>query len=372
MKEIENPFLVFGYINPNYFCDREEETKKLISSLRNGRIVTLMSPRRIGKTGLIKNVFYHIEAENPDTACFYVDIFPTNNLSDFVHLLAKSIMGKLDTFTQKALNFLKSCRLVFSSDPINGAPQATIDFQPSQAENTLHEIFVYLEQSGKECFIAIDEFQQITEYPEKGTEALLRSYIQFMPHVHFIFSGSKQHLMNDIFSSPKRPFYRITEKMNLDAIPSDSYYHFAEEWMKKGGKSLPADVFDELYQRFEGHTWFMQYVLNKLYEQPSKDITSTIVNRCIADIVQTETDTYQQQYNMLTDNQKSLLRAIAAEGRVASINASAFINRYQLKGTSSVNTALKSLIANEFVFQSPQGYQVYDRFMALWLQTLPK
>lgn len=371
MNETANPFLVYGYINPDYFCDRETETEKLISSLKNGRMVTLMSPRRMGKTGLIKNVFYHIKRNNPAAECFYLDIYSTNCLRDFVQVLARTILGEMDSFTQKAINFLKSCRLVFSADPISGSPQASLDFQASQTEVTLREIFDYLEQSGKECFVAIDEFQQITEYPEKGTEALLRSYIQFLPHVHFIFSGSKQHMMDSIFSSPRRPFYRVTERMTLSPIPENSYYLFASGWMKKGNKEIPKELFGDIYQRFEGHTWFMQYVLNKLYEQSNETITKENVARCIKEIVMMDIDTYQQQYNMLTENQRALLKAIAKEGTVTSINASAFINRYQLKGTSSVSTALKNLTDNEFVYHSLKGYQVYDRFMALWLQTLP-
>ena len=196
MNKITNPFLIYGYAGPDYFCDRKEDTQKLISALRNGRNITLMSPRRMGKTGLIKNAFYQIHQENPEAACFYMDIFSTTCLNDFIILFGQTVVGKLDTLSQKALTtltgFFRSCRIVFSSDPLNGTPQAALDFQPSQAQATLKEIFEYLEHSGKECYIAIDEFQQITDYPEKGVEGLLRSYIQFLPHVHFIFSGSKQ------------------------------------------------------------------------------------------------------------------------------------------------------------------------------------
>lgn len=157
-----------------------------------------------------------------------MDIFSTTCLNDFIILFGQTVVGKLDTLSQKALTtltgFFRSCRIVFSSDPLNGTPQAALDFQPSQAQATLKEIFEYLEHSGKECYIAIDEFQQITDYPEKGVEGLLRSYIQFLPHVHFIFSGSKQHLMDEIFTSTKRPFYRSTEKMTLQPIPVEDYF----------------------------------------------------------------------------------------------------------------------------------------------------
>ena len=267
--------------------------------------------------------------------------------------------------------FFRSCRIVFSSDPLNGTPQATLDFQPSQAQATLKEIFEYLEHSGKECYIAIDEFQQITDYPEKGVEGLLRSYIQFLPHVHFIFSGSKQHLMDEIFTSAKRPFYRSTEKMTLQPIPPAEYFLFTRSWMEQGGKQLEENLFQQIYQRFEGHTWYMQYILNRLYEQPQSIIDEKLIEACISDIVHSEIDSYQQLYGMLTENQSTLLRAIAREKVVAAINSAAFIKKYGLKGTSSINTALKTLINKEYVFKSDKGYCIYDRFMELWLQTLP-
>lgn len=96
-------------------------------------------------------------------------------------------------------------------DELSGIPSVSLDIVPSKEEETLKEIFDYLRQSGRECYLAIDEFQQIMEYPEKGVEGLLRSYIQFLPNVHFIFSGSKKHLMEYIFFSIKRPFYQSTQ-----------------------------------------------------------------------------------------------------------------------------------------------------------------
>lgn len=375
MKKIENPFLIYGYAGPEYFCDREEDTRKLISALRNGRHVTLMSPRRMGKTGLIKNAFHYIRQEQPDSACFYMDIFSTTCLSDFIALFGQTVIGKLDTFSQKAMTalggFFKSCRVIFAPDPLSGVPQATLDFQPSEAQATLKEIFAYLEHSEKECYIAIDEFQQITEYPEKSVEGLLRSYIQFLPHVHFIFSGSKQHLMNEMFASAKRPFYRSTEQMTLQPIPMDSYFLFAQAGMQQGGKQLPEDLFRSIYLRFAGHTWYIQYMLNRLYEQADAMIEEDTLESCLKGIIQAETPSYQMLYNMLTENQSLLLRAIAREKAVEAINGAAFMKKYGLKGTSSINAALKVLINKEYVFRSEKDYQVYDRFMSIWLQTLP-
>lgn len=177
----------------------------------------------MGKTGLIKNVFYYIQKENKSAACFYLDIFSTQNLQEFVSLLGRSVLGKSDTLSQSTLkslfSFFKSCRPVISADEITGMPSVTLDFIPERSEETLKEIFTYLNQSGVECYIAIDKFQQIMEYPEKGVEGLLRSYIQFTPNVHFIFSGSKKHLMESIFFSIKRPFTNLRRNFSRPLFP---------------------------------------------------------------------------------------------------------------------------------------------------------
>ena len=87
-QKLRNPFIYQGYVSPEYFCDRTEETEELIANLQNGRNTVLISPRRIGKTGLIKNAFYHILEQEKDAKCLYVDIFATKNQHDFVQFFA--------------------------------------------------------------------------------------------------------------------------------------------------------------------------------------------------------------------------------------------------------------------------------------------
>lgn len=369
-----NPFLVVGYQGPDYFCDREKETESLISALTNGRNITLISPRRMGKTGLIKNVFHYIQRENKSVACFYLDIFSTQNLQEFVALLGQTVLGKLDTLSQSAIkslfSFFKSCRPVISADEITGMPSVTLDFIPERSEETLKEIFTYLSQSGLQCYIAIDEFQQIMEYPEKGMEGLLRSYIQFTSNVHFIFSGSKKHMMESIFFSVKRPFYQSTQKLFLEPIPYGPYWTFAKKLFVEGKKTLQEDIFNEIYQSVKGHTWYMQYLLNRLYSLPEQTPTMELLHTLMQEIIKEDEYTYQTYFQFLTSNQIQLLKAIAKEEIVDEINSSTFIKKYDLKGASSINVALKSLINKEFVLKEPQGYIVYDRFLAIWLKRL--
>ena len=369
-----NPFFLYGYNGPEYFCDRVEETKYILSALRNGRNITLLSPRRMGKTGLIFHIFNTLQKEDKSAACFYIDIFPTKSLEDFARNFGKAVVGKLDSFGKKAaktaLSLFKSFKVVLSADPVSGNPQPSIEFAPQETKNTLAEIFAYLKQSKNECYIAIDEFQQIEEYKEEGVEALLRSYIQFCPNVHFIFSGSKQHLMTEIFGSASHPFYRSTEIFNLTAIPEEPYYAFVKKWITKKSIKMSQDVFSVLYNKFDGHTWYMQRVLNRLYETALATIEIADVEQCITAIVESEKEIYQRLIAMLTRNQNQLLIAIAKEGCAKAINSSAFVQKYHLKNASSISRAIDMLLSQEFVMKTQDGYVVYDRFMALYLKGL--
>ena len=118
--------------------------------------------------------------------------------------------------------------------------------------------------------------------------------------------------------------------MTLQTIAKEAYSRFARDWMKRGNKQLDEDVFDEIYERFGGHTWYVQYILNRLYGQSKSVIDRGVVEACLTSIIQSEIDSYQLLYGMLTENQSTLLRAIAREGIVAAINSSAFVKKYRL------------------------------------------
>lgn len=371
----KNPFLIYGYAGPRYFCDREAETEKLVSALDNGRNVTLIAPRRMGKTGLIKNTFYQMQQQHAEVACFYMDIFATRDLSSLVRLLAKTVLGQLDTLSDTVLNrltaFFRSCRPMISVDELTGVPTVSLDFLPDKSEQTLKEIFDYMVASGRQCYLAIDEFQQIASYSEKGTEALLRSYIQFMPNVHFIFAGSSRHLMEEMFTSAKRPFYQSTQLMMLHEISQEAYYRFASGFFEEIGLSLAEDTFGWIYTCFAGHTWYIQALLNRLYERRETITDVRQAEQALIGLIEENTPVYQSIIALLTDNQLALMQAIAREGVVASPNKGDFIKQHSLKAPSSVNTALKSLLEKELIYKSADGYKVYDRFMAMWLKSLP-
>lgn len=369
---VSNPFYTLGYGGPEYFCDRSEETETLVGALTNGRNVALISPRRLGKTGLILHTFNRLTAEDATRRCFYIDIYSTENQTDLVRQMASVILGSMDTFGEKLItgisSFFKSCRPVFSVDPMTGAPSVSLDIQPHESSATLKEIMAYMHQSGHECFVAIDEFQQILEYPEKGTEALLRSVVQFAPNVHFVFAGSKQHLMSAMFSSPRRPFYQSTQRMGLNPLNKDVYYEFAARLMRNGGKELPEEVFTDAYNFSHGYTYYIQDIMNRLYTQSDSCITIRHLYDIYGDIRKEGEVVYKDYCDLMARGQLKLLRAIAREDIVRKPHEQAFMSRNKLTAVSSVKLALNALVNNGIVAKSDEGYYIYDRYLSLWLK----
>ena len=366
-----NPFILTGYVSPDYFCNREQETQKLISALQNGRNVTLISPRRIGKTGLIRHVFHRMEAEKL-AKCYYVDLYKTDSLASLVEQLANVVLGSLDTTKSKIVKhvstFFKSLRPLFSFDSLTGVPTFMVDVKPEMAEHSLAEIFSYMEQSGQLCVVAMDEFQSITSYGDSGVEALLRSHIQQLTSVHFVFSGSQRHVLENMFASANRPFYQSTQILNLNEIEEQAYCNFATAKLAAHRQQLNADVFGYLYQELAGHTWYVQMLLNRLYDSGEKLITREVVDKVLTGIVDENEATFQTFMRLVTPIQARLLRAIAREGTVQQALGQSFISRYHLGATSTIRSALNALVEKELVLDVQGAYQVYDRFFALWLK----
>ena len=372
MARLNNPFVVYGYKGPEYFCDRVAESNKICSALRNERNVTLVSPRRMGKTGLIHHVFNKMETEDKECKCFYIDIFATKNIEQFVQTLGSAVIGKLDSFSQSALRkiqeFFSAWRPAVTFDQLTGLPTVTLDIKQNEGNESLKQIFEYMKMSGKRCYIAIDEFQQIQNYSERGLEALLRSYIQFLPNVYFIFSGSHQHMMEEMFLSANRPFFQSSMVMSLGCIDFEEYLQFANRMIEGQNRTIGQETFQRIYDFAGGITWYVQAILHGIYEHHDRIVDNALVDEVVKELVEEQSATFQNYCAWLTDNQYALLKAIAYEKSVKSPLAQQFIHTHHLPATSSVKTALRTLEDKMLVSRSANdGYSVSDKLFALWL-----
>lgn len=374
--KVNNPFIVGKYLSDKYFCDRQEETEFLRKQIVNGRDVALISPRRLGKSGLIQHFFAQNDIKEKYHV-FFVDIYATTSLAEFVYTLGKEIYEQLKPqstiWKEKFFQIITSFRVGFKLDAMSGAPSFDLGLGDIQIpQTTLDEIFAYIDEADKPCIIAIDEFQQIGEYPEKNVEALLRTKIQKCHRAQFIFSGSKRHVMSNMFNSPSKPFYQSAISMGLEPLPIDIYADFANRLFDERGKHIKREAIEQVWRLYDGYTWFVQMIMNELFALTNVDET------CLADridearwnVIMAQEQSYKDLLSKLSPRQKMVLQAIAKEGVAQNITSGKFIKKYNLNSASSIQSAVKLLLKSDLLTQTEKGYRVYDFFLSEWLATV--
>ena len=375
MKSVQtNPFVIGAYAGSHYFCDREQETAELTRDLNNGRSVVLIAQRRMGKTGLVMHTFQQEEISR-SYYTFFIDIFATSSLREFVYAFGCAILEQLKPrgrkFLDRFLQTIASLRPAVKLDAMTGEPSLEIGLEniPSD-ETTLDEIFAYLNGADKPCIVAFDEFQQIQNYNEKNMEALLRTQIQHCPNARFIFAGSEPSLLVDMFSRANRPFYQSTFTLHLESIPLNKYIEFARMHFHENGKEVEDSLIEEVYTKFEGITLYLQMLMNEIYLMTEKGATATpdYFEIALLSLIRKQNFIYQSLFAGLTERQREIVRAIAAENVATNVTSGEFVQKYHLKSPSSVQSALKGLSGKGVVEKTNGGYVITDRLYKFWLQ----
>ncbi|MCD4696378.1 MAG: ATP-binding protein, partial [Bacteroidales bacterium] len=371
-----NPFLLKDYAGPEYFCDRKNETARLVNAIENQRNLTLSSIRKMGKTGLIHHVFNQLN-RNKIYDVIYFDIYHTSSLSGFINKFGSSLLVEEESFSDKIKrminSFIRSIRPTVTYDSLTGSPTFSFNIEnETTGIRTIEEIFGFLKKRSleKPVVIAIDEFQQIANYPENNVEALLRTNIQKLHNVNFIFSGSDKQLLTSMFTDAKRPFYQSTEFMHLEEIPGDEYSQFIQMKFNAGSISIDDEAIEDILRMTRQHTYYVQYLCNKLYSSGKKSINTEIVKQTYSDILKENEVFYSEYRDLLTKQQWKLLTALANEEGISKVTASAFIKKHDLSNTATVRRGIKSLLEKKMIYKRDMKYFVYDVFFAKWLSRL--
>ena len=370
----ENPFIIAEKIIPEYFCDRKKESQELIDFLRNGNNVVMVAPRRIGKSGLIQFCFQQKRIKQ-DFLTVYIDILSTTNLQEFTYLLGLEVFNVVrsrgDGWWKRFFSVVKSIAGKISFDPVSGLPSLNLQLGDiSQPSFTLKEIFEFIDTASKPCIIAIDEFQQITRYPENNIEALIRGHLLQINNCRMIFSGSEANILSRMFIDASRPFYLSATIMELKTIPSEVYIEFIKEMFRKKSKRISTELCRRIYDMFDGITFYIQRLCNAVFSNTGyeQEATEEILRNSLEGILSSYDVVFRLRLSQLSTKQKELLYAIAQEELVSQPTSAEFIQRYSLSSASATQTALKSLIKNQIVVKNDNGYRIDDRFFHYWLR----
>lgn len=374
-KEI-NPFIVTGKIEPQYFCDRVQESARLVKSITNGNNMVIISPRRMGKTGLIQYCYEKLEIKN-NYYTFFIDILHTSSLREFTYILGKEIFETLTPRSKKMARLfvqtLKSISGRFGFDPLTNLPTFNVELGDiDRPEYTLEEVFKYLASADKPCIVAIDEFQQISKYPEKNIEAFLRTHIQKITNSNFIFAGSERSMMQAMFLSSARPFYHSADILELNAIAPEIYVSFIVDHFQTRGRKIETETVERVYNLFKGHTYYIQKTFNEAFADTPQGDECTLedIRITIDNMIAGSATIFREILSNIPEKQKELFYAIAKEGEAERITSGAFIKRHNLASSSSVQSAAKKLLEKDLITEINKTFSVTDKLFAMWINSI--
>lgn len=372
-KTPTNPFPTAGYYGPLYFCNRTEESQKISQLLQNGQSCLLMGNRRLGKTALI----HHIHQMLPKNWGFiYLDILATENEEQLLNAFGAALLRSFNEKSKigkKVWEFLKSLHPTISFDQLTGIPQ--VSFQSFQAQKPIKDILYFLAHLDQPTIIAIDEFQQISLYPEKNTDAWLRATMQQLQNVFFLFSGSKQSLLNELFTDPGRPFFRSASPIQIGKIGQNEYRDFIIQHFKNSKKNISGEVVGEILEWTKCYTYYVQLLVNRLFQLNIKDYERKDWQECAKNLLLEQQTFFIHYRTLLSTQQWKLLSAIAKAGSAYAPTSKDFIAKNKLGSGATVFKSIEALLEKEMIYKEYQRdgtvyYEVYDVLFERWIQSI--
>lgn len=370
---IENPFVFGKAAEGSYFTDREEDAKRLKANLTHGINTILISPRRWGKTSLVKKVLSEIDTKTIKPV--FIDIFQCKSEYDFYHAFASAVIkqtsSKLEEWVETAKAFLSniSPKFSFGPDPLN---DFSLSFSWEEKDNTKEGILQLPERIVKKkkirLVICIDEFQQIADFPDSLTiQKKLRSVWQHQQNITYCMFGSKKHLMENIFNDKSMPFYKFGDMMFLKKIPSEEWVPFICSKFQETGKSISEKLALRICQATEDLSSYVQHLAWIVWYKSDKVVTEKDVNSAIDDILEQNKVFFQREVEQLSEFQLNFLKAVA-NGINDGLSRKEIINKYRLESSSNVQSIKKALLKKDLIDIDGQTITINDSLFKLWLK----
>ena len=373
MTETQNPFITKGYISPEYFCNREKESKEILSAIKNRRDLIIYGKRKMGKTALIQHIFHQL---NKNTIKIWTDLLPSENFDDMLTLTAQAVLSAYreeDNIGKKLWTGIKNLRPTLSYDEYSGAPSISFDINSQKARvKTFSELIQLLANSSKKVVLAFDEFQQIQNYPEENVEEFLRTLLQSLPQVSVIFSGSDQHMLTGMFDNIDRPFYDFGQFMKLGPIEADAYVDFIQSHFKKKKRKIPAEEVYNILEWCNYRSFNVQMIANLLYSLRKTSITEKDVWQVKKQILQEKEDLYYTLRRIMTKAQWKVIEAFALQGKVYEPYGKEFMTRYKFSNASTIRKVIKFCQSKGLLYHSSDAtadyFELDDIFMRRWIE----
>lgn len=361
---MKNPFIFGKAVIGDHFVDREEEMNELKATLLSGQHVVLFSPRKMGKTSLIKETF----RKTKDVTCIYIDLWKITSQYALAREIINSIINKTYTSVEKlgydVKDLFRSLRPKIYVD-MDG--HIGIEFSREETTDALKDVLDFPERVAKKkkikLIIAFDEFQEIEHLNGLQMEKIFRSILQHHEHVSYLFAGSERSLINIIFREKERPFYRFAKHMELKPIKEKLLKRFVINKFTQSGGKIDTNAAQWITEFSKGIPYYVQHISHEVWYIAKKEVDVRTVKKCLAEkILPSLASGFQAIWNRIkSDEQKRLLIGIANEAD-PQIYSQGFIKKYDLKSPGHVRKAIKSLERVELIEKN----RIQDPFFKEW------
>ena len=370
---MDKAFIYGMSVEGKNFTDRELETKRLQLNFENGMNSILISPRRIGKTSLVKKV--KSLTENKERIVVFMDIYKCRSEYEFYEKFASSVIQatstKMDQMVRTAKEFIMSItpRITYSPDP---GTEYTLSLGITPKMNTPEEILDLPERiaqkKGIQMVVCIDEFQQIGEMPDSLTvQKTIRSVWQHHRNVCYCLFGSKQHLMNNLFYSRKMPFYQFGDMFFLKKIPTEKWVPFITSRFKDAGKQISEKLAERICQTVDNYSSYVQQLAWNVFVVSDSIVTEQSFQEGMEATFAQVTPFFVELTANLTTYQMNLLRAICS-GFHEDFGKKDVTSQYDLGSRSNLVKLKKALIEREIVEQTEDGLFISDPLFERWFK----
>ncbi|MGA1847581.1 AAA family ATPase [Deferribacter abyssi] len=370
---MRNPFVIHEIPVDGVFCNRQKELKDLVNFAKNGINVVLYSPRRYGKTSLVKRVQHLIQKEGFLTV--YCDLFGVTSVEDIATKISKSLY-KIVYSNEKLLN--KFMRLIASFKPtIQPDPSGGVTISVTKStnlygldllEDVLESVSKIVNDNELKLHIAFDEFQEITEIDNSlQIEAILRRYIQTF-NISVMFVGSRRRILLDMFSNIKRPFYQSANLYELKALPYDELKDFIKKQFKQNGKTFPESLIDNILEVTKCHPYYSQKYCYYVFDLAENKVDEKVLKIAFNEMLLSEKPIYEAVIQGLSSKQIQLLRAIAIEPTKSPF-AVEYMRKYNLGSISAIQNSIKKLQSLDLIEKKDSKlWMLVDPILEIWLK----
>lgn len=368
----QSPFKYGTTVSEAAFTNRELEVEKLYNNLTQGINTTIISPRRWGKSSLVEKVIKDIAKREKNTKIVLIDLFAVASQEEFLELYAREVIkastNKWQDWVETGKNFFKQLMPRFN---IGLDPQSdfSVSFDWMEVKKHKNEILnlpeTIAEKKGIRYIICLDEFQNLASYPEyEEIEKQLRATWQRQKHCCYCLSGSKRHMMSDIFNNPSKPFYRFSDFIHLPRIATGKWVRFIRDGFVATGKAIQPEAAELIASAMKNHSWYVQQLAHYTWNRTEQTATTQEVENAVQELMQANLPLYQKEVDSISTTQLNLLKAIA-HGETQ-LTSAGVMQKYRLGTPRNVSKNKVALMNADIIQDNKNGYEFLDPAFEKW------